>query len=73
MSDDEPQIEQSQHFNDSSEATDFIADFSEMLNDPRLANWFEVTDQNYHKRLAAKFAQLRVGLNDLIDELDGCD
>lgn len=61
------------NFEDSGQATDFFADMMEMINDPRIDAWLEITDQNYHKRFAAKFAQLRVQLNDLVNDLDGCD
>lgn len=56
-------------FEDSVQATEAIEDLYEAINDPRIHNWLEATDHNYHdSQLSNRYAQLRVQLTEVLDD-----
>lgn len=55
-------------FQDCIQATEAFEDLQMTMEDPRFANWLEITDNNYHTRLAAKYAIIRTQFDALMEE-----
>lgn len=56
-------------FEDSVEATEFMETLNEMLNDPRLEDWANATDDNYGQTTSQALACSRAPFADFMNQM----
>lgn len=57
-------------FNNSIEATEFLAKLESMLNDPRLAQWCQVSDYHFGVTAERALQQAQARLAEMVKQLD---
>jgi hypothetical protein len=60
----------SETFEDSVEATEFIDKIFEALKNPKLEQWVRATDDNFSADVFQKFVRLKFAFIDFVDEMD---
>lgn len=57
-------------FECSIEATEHMDNMYKLIQDPRMANWCNITDYNYNSKTADKLAKIRRLMDSLMEEMD---
>lgn len=57
-------------FNDSVEATEFMHKLLSMLQDPRLEEWVNATDENFGTSTTNQLMRARDEFEDLVEEME---